>query len=319
MTINVRARIPLPARSGLRSPAAVLPPLDSLRCFVAAARTLRFREAAHSVALTPAAFGQRIRLLEEQLEVTLFTRTTRSVALTAAGLRLLPVAERALAAAAECVAAARGSGEPLPTEITLGTRHELGLSWIVPQIDRLAALIPGLQIHLYFGSGPDLILRLRSSEIDCAVSSYRFSDPRIAEETLHPEHYLLVGSPRLLARLPLSRPGQASEHTLLDTSGELPLFRYLREASDEGAALRFGHVLRLGTLDAIRARALAGAGVAVLPGYFVADDLAKKCLRRLLPRLPVGSDHFRLLFRRDDPRRSVYERLAARLRAVPLR
>ena len=111
----------------------------------------------------------------------------------------------------------------------------------------------------------------------------------------------------------------AQYRTLLDASSELPLFRYLREASDEASSLRFARMVRLGTLDAIRARALAGAGVAVLPLYFIAADLARKRLRRLLPGLPVGSDLFRLLFRRDDPRRSVYERLAAQLRAVPLR
>ena len=45
--------------------AAELTPLDSLRCFVAAAEHLNFRTAARAVALTPAALGQRIRQLEE--------------------------------------------------------------------------------------------------------------------------------------------------------------------------------------------------------------------------------------------------------------
>lgn len=297
----------------------MLPPIDSLRCFVTAARLLHFGKAARAVGLTPAAFGQRIRLLEESLGVALFARTTRSVALTAAGLRMLPSAESALVGVAACVAAARGQGGPPPAEITLGTRHELGLSWIVPQIDPLARRYPGMVLHLYFGSGPDLILRLRTLEIDCAVSSYRFTDPKLDELTLHREDYVFVGSTALLARQPFRSCEHASEHTLLDTSGDLPLFRYLRESSDDAAAMRFRQIVRLGTLDAIRARVLAGAGVAVLPRYFIAPDIAARRVRRLLPALPLEHDQFRLIFRRDDPRRSIYEQLAGSLRAVPLR
>jgi DNA-binding transcriptional LysR family regulator len=295
------------------------PSLDSLRCFVAAARLLHFRKASRAVGLTPAAFGQRIRLLEELLGVELFTRSTRSVSLAAAGLRLLPAAERALAQAAECISAARGQGELPPTEVTVGTRHELGMSWLVPRIDELAREHPGVQLHLYFGSGPDLVLRLRTLEIDLAISSYRFTDPLLDELPLHAEEYAFVAAPSLLRKTPLRRVEQASVHTLLDASADLPLFRYLREASEEGASLRFQRIVRLGTIDAIRARVLQGAGVAVLPRYFVARDIAQKRLRRVLPALPLVPDRFRLIFRRDDPRRAVYERMAASLRRLPLR
>jgi len=70
----------------------MLPSIESLRCFTAAAKLLNFRAAARSVALTPAAFGQRIKQLEEQLGTSLFHRTTRSVRLTESGLALLPAA-----------------------------------------------------------------------------------------------------------------------------------------------------------------------------------------------------------------------------------
>src|SRR5262249_53804719 len=128
----------------------MMPSIESLRCFAAAARLLNFRAAARTVALTPAALGQRIRQLEDQFDVQLFRRTTRSVALTEAGLALLPHAEQCLSVARECARAARGETGPPPMEIVLGTRHELGLSWIVPQLDRLKEHHPALDIHLYF-------------------------------------------------------------------------------------------------------------------------------------------------------------------------
>ena len=55
------------------------------------------------MALTPTAFGQRIKRLEEQIGEPLFERTTRRVTLTEAGLALLPRAQYALEALRECL------------------------------------------------------------------------------------------------------------------------------------------------------------------------------------------------------------------------
>ena len=295
------------------------PSVENLRCFVAAARLLNFRAAARSVALTPAALGQRIKKLEDELCAPLFQRTTRSVALTEAGLRLLPVAEHCLAAANECVRAARGETGPPPMEITLGTRQELGMSWIVPQLDDLGRAFPSLDVHLYFGSGPDLLLRVRTMEIDCAVTSSRFTDPKLDAIRLHAEHYVFVGAPKLLRGMPLVCDEDARRHTLLDASRELPLFRYWRDAPGGGDRLQFQRIVRLGGIEAIRQRALAGAGVAVLPLYQIEADLAAKTLRRVFPAVTPVGDYFRLVFRADDPRRPVYEKIAAQMREVPLR
>lgn len=298
----------------------MLPSIDSLRCFVAAAKLLRFRAAARSVGLTPAAFGQRIKQLEDQLGTELFRRTTRTVHLTEAGLALLPVAETCLDAAAECLrVVAPDARSAAPIDVTLGTRHELGLSWILPELEPLEASTPWLRVHLYFGSGPDLVLRVRTMEIDCAVTSSTLSDPKLDAIKLHREGYVFVGSRALLAKTPLRRPDHAADHVLLDSNAGLPLFRYFREASADGDRFRFGSVVGLGTIEAIRRRAVAGAGVAVLPEYLVEPDLAKGRLVRLFPRVKLQSDWFRLVFRGDDPRRAVYERIAAQLLKRPLR
>jgi DNA-binding transcriptional LysR family regulator len=291
----------------------VLPSIDSLRCFVAAARLLNFRAAARSVALTPAALGQRIQKLEDELGARLFRRTTRSVSLTEAGLALVPTAERCLEAAGECVRAARGEIGPPPMEITLGTRQELGMSWVVPQLDALGAALPSLDIHLYFGSGPDLLLRVRTLEIDCAVTSSRFTDPKLDAIRLHREDYAFIGAAALLRKRPLSRPAHAAAHTLLDASAELPLFRYWRDAPGGGDRLHFQRIVRLGSIEAIHRRALDGAGVAVLPLYLVDGDLSARRLSRVFPSVEPVPDYFRLVFRADDPKRPVYEKLAARM------
>lgn len=296
----------------------MLPSIDSLRCFQAAARLLNFRAAARSVALTPAALGQRIQKLEEQLGVTLFHRTTRSVALTEPGLALLPYAEQCLAAARDCVRAARGETGPPPMELVIGTRQELGLSWLSPQLDRLKAIHPSLEIHLYFGSGPDLLLRVRTMEIDCAVTSSRFTDPKLDSVRLHREGYVFVGSAALLKEHPLEREEHARAHTLLDAAADLPLFRYWRDAPGGGDRLRFARLVRLGSIEAIRLRVAAGAGVAVLPAYLVEREIATRKFRRIFPKVQALDDYFRLVFRADDPRRPFYDKLAASMLESPL-
>ena len=296
----------------------MLPSIDSLRCFQAAARLLNFRAAARSVALTPAALGQRIQKLEEQLGVTLFHRTTRSVALTEPGLALLPYAEQCLSAARDCVRAARGETGPPPMELVIGTRQELGLSWLSPQLDRLKAVHPSLEIHLYFGSGPDLLLRVRTMEIDCAVTSSRFTDPKLDSVRLHREGYVFVGSAALLKEHPLEREEHARAHTLLDAAADLPLFRYWRDAPGGGDRLRFARLVRLGSIEAIRLRVAAGAGVAVLPAYLVEREIATRKFRRIFPKVQALDDYFRLVFRADDPRRPFYDKLAASMLESPL-
>lgn len=296
-----------------------LPSLDSLRCFAEAARLLNFRAAARAVGVTPAALGQRIRQLEEQLDARLFHRTTRAVTLTEQGLALVPYAQKALDAAGECVRAGRGEVGPAPMELTIGTRHELGLSWLVPAVPKLRAAQPGLTLHVYFGSGADLVHRVRSLLIDLAVTSTVLTDPKLDSLRLHEEQYVFVGAPELLSRVPLREPADAARHTLIDVTPDLALFRYWRDARDGPGQLEFGGSLLMGTIAAIRQLVVRGEGLAVLPRYFVEPDLAAGRLAIVLPAITPESDYFRLVFRADDPRRAVYERLARVLMDEPLR
>jgi LysR family transcriptional regulator, glycine cleavage system transcriptional activator len=295
-----------------------LPSIDNLRCFLEAARARNFRRAAHAVALTPTAFGQRIKQLESQLGTPLFERTTRSVTLTEQGLALVPRAERCLVAADDCARVGRGATEHPPMDLTLGTRQELGMSWILPQRRRVMRARPWLNLHLYYGSGPDLLLRVRAVDIDCAVTSTAFSDPKLDSLQLHREDYVLVGSARLLRRLPLRRPEDGLRHTLIDASPDMPLFRYWRDAPGGGDRLRFGRASWLGSIAAIRHQVLEGAGVAVLPEYFVRHEIASGALTRVFPRVRLVHDYFRFVFRAADPRRALFESLAIDMRRVPL-
>ena len=201
------------------------PNIDTIACFVAAAKTLNFRAAAKSVALTPAAFGKRIAQLEDQVGNRLFDRTTRHVALTQAGQNMLPVALRLLSTAEECLQSGRGLSGPAPFKLTIGTRHELGISWILPMLPKLSERFPHVAIDLYFGSGPDLEERVKAFDVHCAVTSRVFIDPVFDVLRLVKEDYVFVAAPSLLAQRPLRSLTDAHAHTLFDVQPEKPLFK----------------------------------------------------------------------------------------------
>jgi DNA-binding transcriptional LysR family regulator len=295
-----------------------LPDLDSLRCFVEGARFLNFRAASRAVGLSPAALGQRIRQLEEQLGVVLFNRTTRRVELTEAGLALLQPARRALEAAARCAAAARGELGPTPQDLLVGTRHELGLSWLLPMLPMLEDAYPQITFHLYFGSGGDLEARVRTQEIDCAISSRRLNDPGIEGIRIHEERYVLTAAPALLEERPLDEPGDAGRHVVVDVNRDLPLMHYYTDAPG-AEPLAFASLRTMGTISAIREVVGAGGGVAVLPEYLIRDDLQSGTLVAVLPHVELVPDHFRLIHRRDDPRVALLREVAARMATEPLR
>ena len=158
----------------------------------------------------------------------------------------------------------------------------------------------------------------RSLGIDCAVTSTRITDTKLDAIRLHEERYVFVGQAKLLRERPLRNELDAKRHTLLDTTEDLPLFRYWRDAPDGMDSMEFGEVLRVGTIAAIRLLVLQGQGVAVLPEFFVARDLRAGDLVEICPEITPLTDFLRLVFRADDPRRSLYAALATTMSSMAL-
>lgn len=292
----------------------ILPDIESLRCFVAAAELLRFRAAARRVGLSPAAFSERLRRLEDDLGERLFERTTRRVALTAAGSRLLPHARDVLSSAGRCAQVARGDGRPLPFELTLGSRYELALSWLCPALTPLRQERPERTLHLYLADANDLMGRVETGDIDAAIHSARVAQVGLDSRVLHEERYAFVGTDQMLETV-----DQAGDYALIDVNPELPLFRYMLDALDETEPWGFARHEYMGGIGAIRQRVLKGVGVAVLPEYFVREDIAEGRMKRLLPDIELRTDAFRMFWQERHARRDELVHLAQQLRTFPLR
>jgi DNA-binding transcriptional LysR family regulator len=285
-----------------------------LRCFVAAAQHLSFRRAAAEVALTPAAFSQRIKQLEELVGCTLLERSPQQVTLTREGQALLGRAQAALEHLRACRDVA-SEADPR-VRFSIGTRFELGLSWLVPFITELRTSRPGWTVDLVFGSGQEILQRLDAGLLDAVVTSAPTANAGWSAQMLHPEAYAFVAAASRVAEQPLAEVADAGGHVLIDIDDQLPLSRYLMAVCP---GLQFADVWRVGTGAAVLALVEAGHGVAVLPRYMIAEPLAQGRLVELLPEYELLSDTFRLLFRATSPLAEVLTEFADLLRAHPLR
>ena len=163
-----------------------------------------------------------------------------------------------------------------------------------------------------------MIRRTVQGLVDAAVTSAHTLPASLDFHVLHPEEYVFVGLPTASGRAWRVDERKASKLTLLDIDHTLPLFNYFIRAQKESAPWRFAHVESLGTIAAIRHRALEGAGIAVLPRYFVSEDLAERRLVTLSPKSDLRQDSFRLIWRRDHPRGKDLVLLADALLALLL-
>ncbi len=91
----------------------MLPPLNALRAFEAAARHLSFKLAAHELHVTPAAVGQQVKTLEVRLGVRLFERLHKQLILTSAGQMFLPEISGGLRRIADATAQLKPAGAVL--------------------------------------------------------------------------------------------------------------------------------------------------------------------------------------------------------------
>lgn len=140
-------------------------PLNALRVFDAAARSLSFTRAADELAVTPAAVGQQIRALEETLGVILFRRTTRGLELTPEAERALPHLRAGFAAFEETVSALQ-EGQAA-TRLSLGCARGAIRHWLLPRLTPWLNAHPHATVQILALDGP---VDFAQANLDLALS-----------------------------------------------------------------------------------------------------------------------------------------------------
>ena len=129
-----------------------IPPLAALRSFEAAAHLESFAKAADSLCVSQSAVSQQIRILEDWLEVRLFTRLGNRVALTEEGRALGARLSEAFEIIAEaCQQTTRSKGA---AALHVGAETAFASRWLRPRLADFRAAHPDIQVYLK--SGGDL-------------------------------------------------------------------------------------------------------------------------------------------------------------------
>ena len=141
--------------------------IDLLRSFAAVADTGSFTAAAELVARTQSAVSVQVKRLEEIVGRRVFERTSRSLALTAAGETLLGYARRILELNDESVR--RIAEPPVAGEIRLGITEYFVPNELPAILARFAAAYPGVHLEVRMGLSRDLREQLTQKEFDAVI------------------------------------------------------------------------------------------------------------------------------------------------------
>lgn len=251
-----------------------------MRTFLAAAEASSFSAAAARRGLSPQLASKQVRALEDRLGVRLFDRTTRSVRLTEAG-----AAYRARAAAlVEDLDALEASvrdeaGAPRGL-LRISAPSNFGELHLAGPAASFAAAHEAVSIELTL---TDRFVSLVEEGFDLAIRIGALEDSALIARRLAPVRAILCAAPDYLARR--GRPERPDDLKAHDCVIDLN-FRSGRAWPFlvDGARLAVRPPSRLAVNSAAAARrlALAGAGVALIPDYVIARDLAESRLTPLL-------------------------------------
>lgn len=129
-------------------PGPTAPDLNALHQFTVLARHLNFRRAAAELGLSPSTLSERMRGLEARLGARLLNRSTRSVALTIAGERLLARVADAVAVLREAGVATGSDPDALTGTVRInGPRPALELR-LMPLVASFLARHPGVRMEI---------------------------------------------------------------------------------------------------------------------------------------------------------------------------
>ncbi|SCW29362.1 LysR family transcriptional regulator [Pseudomonas sp. NFACC05-1] len=258
--------------------------LANLECFVRSAETGSFSAAARLLALTPAAVSRNVAMLERNLGVRLFQRSTRKLSLTETGEHFLASIGgnlHALQAAIGAVTTERG--EPAGV-LRVSLSPSFGIGQVLPLMPQWLARYPLIRPDWHFENRPvDLI----AEGFDAAIGGGFTLTPGVVSRTLAPAHLIAVASPAYLGERALPRQPEdlAGLDNIVLRASRTGRVRQtvLRNAAGRESAVQLNESMIFNDPVAMREAALLGLGVALLVVPDALPWLERGELVRLLP------------------------------------
>lgn len=253
-----------------------LPSLSGIEAFDAVARHLSFSKSGHELGITQAAVSHRIRILEEELGIILFLRTSRSVQLTTPGRAL----NSATSAAFQQIRTGLSYMDAVahPHRVTVSCSPSFAIRWLVPRLGDFKKFAPDLNLHI---SAEDKLVQPGVGTIDICIrfgsGNYQgVNVERLTQETVTP-----VCSPHYLEKVNLDKLEDLKNAMLLHDDAlsnhpryigwkEWNIAHQLALPSDFGPHFSHSHM----ALDA----ATASQGVALARHTLVRQDLKQGLL-----------------------------------------
>jgi DNA-binding transcriptional LysR family regulator len=260
--------------------------LVEMRTFVGVVEGQSFSAAARSLGATTSAVSKRIAALEGKLRTQLFHRTTRTVVTTEAGQVLYERVRRVLTELADAERDVVGLGEGLRGVLRVSAPVTFGQLHVAPLVADFLLEHRELRIELTLD---DRYVNVVAERFDLAIRAGRLVDSTLIARKLASDRRVVCAAPSYLERTGVPRtPSDLAAHDCMRHALHDASATWTFDGPHGRESVVVQSSLRLNHGGAIRAAALRGLGLALLPGFTVDDDLRSGALRSVLDeyRLP---------------------------------
>lgn len=252
------------------------PVLQDMALFVEVARVGSFSGAGMALGIPNATVSRRIAALERSLDVRLFNRSTRSVALTTLGRRYL---ERC----AHLIDEARAIHEQLHLEtsamggeLCISMPVDFAVSYVGPLLSEFALQYPGVRFQLDLSSQ---FIDLVTAKIDVAIRIGTLRDSGLVARRIGDIRLGLFASPAYVHSHGLpEQPSTLDQHEIID--GYPPSYWKFKGAKN---SVKVQGRFNTNNVSMMRTLAERGMGIAMLPLHLAQDSLDGRRLLRVMP------------------------------------
>jgi DNA-binding transcriptional LysR family regulator len=274
--------------------------LKQLKCFIAVGEELHFGHAARRMNMTQPPLSRQIRLLEHELQIQLFLRTSRSVKLTPAGAVFLREAQRLVALADNAAAAAqrvaRGESGLLHLGFTAGSSY----SFLPKLLARVNTSLKNIDIVLHEMVTRQQVEALHAHAIDIGLMRLPPADDYVESICIARESIMLAvprGHRLATGSLPAMKDLHGEPFITYDPR-DGQYFYELIDGLFRNAAVPTCYVQKVSQIHSILALVSASQGIALVPESARALHFAGTVIRKM--KMPAVFAELFLAWRSDN-------------------